>query len=492
VSNLNFKKLFSVAVFAFAFSVTAYAADEDKDATLEKIDSRTKVLEKEIKTLKKQVAAQKAADKTKVVSKPAETTPAPIPEGWNDSMQILKFGATPVVTSPYIGVRSEYSGGDLIVRVSAYDQDLQLLKQRRARDDRYEEAGRPFPDSPIVELSGKVEGGAASLRTFTGSHNSDIDLASAELDITAHANQWVTGFMIIKYENVQLSPIRVSNSRFILDKGFVTVGNLNVSPGYFTVGQREIPFGQYHSFTVSGPLTRAIGGTKQRAILVGYHPKSDKGFYASVYGFRGDSRPRADVNTYGGTIGHLIDKKSFTSDFGVDVISNIADSDVMQSTGAMLPFTGFGASFATEMLDKRVPGIDIHEALHISPMINIYAEYTGATESFSSSDMTYNGSPARPRAYALEGVVMFPTMNKPSSFEISASGTKEALALNLPRQRYIAAYNFVPWKNTITTVEYRRENHYSPSNTATGAGSGVFGRPGDFSNQILWSLGVYF
>ena len=73
--------------------------------------------------------------------------------------------------------------------------------------------------------------------------------------------------------------------------------------------------------------------------------------------------------------------------------------------------------------------------------------------------------------------------------------TKEALALNMPQDRYLAAINAAFWHNTITTLEYRHDENYGLMTTATGAGMPVTPVPGSLgksADMITAQFGAYF
>jgi len=193
----------------------------------------------------------------------------PATKAKNNLLTGIYLGGTPVFTSPYIGIHSAYDGSDLVVNASSVNLDVRLLKQQQAMYDALEKAGLPGPDHPIVELSGEVAGQGIVRTTSPGNTTADIDLTTATFDIFAKINPWVSGFMSIDYDNSQLGPYRVGNSNLSLDKGFITIGNLNRSHLYGSLGQLYVPFGQYSTFMLSASLPQLLARVKARAVVLG-------------------------------------------------------------------------------------------------------------------------------------------------------------------------------------------------------------------------------
>jgi hypothetical protein len=503
----------------------ASADEQNVDKLMQKINSRTASLEKEVSQLKAQLTHLKkmkqAAPRPVAAAAPAQvngvpvagtapatTVPILVGSPHLEAIRILELGATPVISSPYIGVRSEFNASDLIINIPSYNQDVQLLEQRQKLDNKFIEKCLPPPAKPLVEISGKVEGQMLTARGYTAHQTSDINLSAAEVDVTTHLNPWVIGFISIVYENIPptsqytaaVSQVRSSNSRFFLDKGFVTVGNLNTTPFYGTLGQRNVPFGQYPSYMISSPLTQFLGQTKARSLLLGYQHQAPSGVYASAYTFRGETRvnPTSNINQVGGTAGFDYVCGKVSSNFGADVIANITDSTTMQNTGIVsgAGFRGFGMNSSTERLEKRIPGVDVHENLNVGPF-NFLAEYTGAVARFTAADLSFNGEGARPRAFHLEGAYKFAAWHRPTYAALGYDETREALALSLPRNRWIAAVGTSFWRNTIASLEFHYDKNYDSTDTAAGLATGVQPSPvtvplGRNSNTVTFQFGAYF
>ena len=148
------------------------------------------------------------------------------------------------------------------------NEDLNLLQQRKQIYNYLQQHGHAFSDTPVVNLSGKIESQIFHTNHFNNFQNNsatDIDLTGIELDTEILVNQWVTGLIAFVYDNTpptDMSPRRIDNSRVLLERGFLTIGNLAKFPLYATMGQFYVPFGQYSSAMISDPFTKILGRTE--------------------------------------------------------------------------------------------------------------------------------------------------------------------------------------------------------------------------------------
>jgi hypothetical protein len=430
------------------------------DNLIRKVNARTSELEREIKALRSQVAELKKEKVTqdKKIERVAEQKVGPRHFG----PDILQMGVMPVITGPFvadIGQGLSLAPDGLVITLFGYNQDLGLLKQQQNMDKIFTaRTGNPRPLHPLLQLSGRVETQLSGTRNANGSSSSDIDLTSAELDLTSRAGNWVTAFIAMAYDG---SPTangagRVTNSRLFVDKAFLTIGNLNESPFYGTIGQRHVQFGQYVNPFITAPFTRGLGRTKARQISVSYQHPGDSGFYATAFTFRGDSRANQNLNQLGGSVGYEIKQDKWKANIGVDYISHIGDSDNIQrafNNGAVNP-TG------SQQLVNRVPGIAVQAKVDVGPVAFV-AEYIGATTSFNPANVSINGSGAKPQALHLAGIYSYTGLwNKSSELAIGYNQARDTQAFGIPQSRWSIVHNMVILKNTIFSLEYRRDKNY--------------------------------
>lgn len=422
----------------------------------------------------------------------------------------LYIGGTPVVSSPYLGIDSQFNASDLITQLSYVNEDLDLLQERMTLEDNYEKNGLPVPTHPFVELSGQIQATVFGLRPFQDEHVSDIDVTDGELDTLVGFNSWVTGLMAFLYDNSppNLGP-RVNNSRVFMDRGFLTIGNLTELPIYGTLGQIYVPFGVYNTNMIDNPFTLDLARTKARSVVLGF----DKTWCAhelnvSLFTFRGDTVTDPDtrtINNWGANAIYKYTQEAWNAAIGASYINNIADSLGMQLSNAGASgfalsdfaegFNGFGGTLpavGAEVLEHRVPAVDVNGMLGVGNF-TLIAEGVKTTRAFSPADLTFNDDGARPGALNAELAYKIPWFIKPAVFAVGYEQTQDALALLLPRKRYLATLNFSLWRDTVESLEVRHDINYDEDDTATGQGVIVAANGlGRISNAIIAQVTAYF
>ena len=94
----------------------------------------------------------------------------------------------------------------------------------------------------------------------------------------------------------------------------------------------------------------------------------------------------------------------------------------------------------------------------------------------------------------------FKAFDRPSSVGVGYQWSHDALALNLPLQRFIGVFNISIWKDTVESIEYRHDIDYAASQYANGANSSLapFAQnlptvgSGKGSDTLSAQIGVYF
>jgi hypothetical protein len=428
-------------------------------------------------------------------------------------------GQSFVSTGPYIGVPLQYNGGDLIVNNPSVNEDVSLLNLRKNISQRLRGMGLKETDQHShLLLSGVVEGQANYKSTGGGKNNSDIDITNAGLDAyILGPSTWTTGLISIRYDNsigAQEGSLsmnaRTQNSRVVIDKAFIVLGDFTKSPVYGTIGQMYVPFGQFSSTMISNPITKLMFRTQDRAVLVGYQGQCANSFYGSAFAFKGDSRVGSvnRINNGGANLGYRFDTRYFSGNFGGGYIANIADSQGMQNNGlgavyvppainvpASTPvFGGFGAIAGTgsETLVHRVAAYDVRGLFSIGKTVDVIAEFITAASQFSKADLTMNSHGARPKALNSEIAYTFQSLPKPTSISLGYGMSKDALALGMPQSRWSTTVNTSIWRNTLQSLEFRHDNNYAES--AVSSGSDIVGptASGRSDNMVTAQFDLYF
>lgn len=305
-----------------------------------------------------------------------------------------------------------------------------------------------------VTLSGAIEVEAGYADTPDGDE-SDIVVATVEVGIDAQVTPWVNAHLLFLYEDGMDSPE--------VDEAIITIANEEKSPWFGAFGRMYVPFGNFESNLVSDPLTLEIAETREDAAQAGFVSGD---FYASAYLFNGDTNDGGSdhIDQFGFNLGlaHEASDGNMGYAVGFSWINNMADSDTLQETVS-----------DPDNLNDEIGGIGIHGLLEIGSIMLI-AEYTGATESFDAADLEFDGSGAKPQAWNLEADYLFQIMGKEAVVGVAWQGTKEALALELPETRVLAAISVEIFENTALSLEYAHDEDYSTSEGGSGDDADTF------------------
>ena len=490
------------AIAAFALVSSSFAAD-DSDALavqVKQLSAQTKQLQNEVTSLRKKEAEEKATNAKKPVAATNSASPA-IQRMWEHYVT--------VTTVPFSGKQLAYNGSDLLYNVSSMNEDLTLLKQKQDVLSLLAQNGHTI-NRPVIQVSGGVEGELYSSKAFNaasanGATTSGLALSTGELDFNAMASSWATAFMALDYSGSPVSQgNRNPNGTIYLARGFVTIGNLDKSPVYFTIGQMYSPFGRYSSSMVSTPETQSLMEIRTPTAILGY---SAHNLALSVYTYEGSDTAGSDSMFEQGGVNATYklmfgDQRSF--DIGAGWVSNIADSQGMQGTGYATNlnganyFGGFGSSTGSNNLVHTVDGADVNATLALGP-VTMLAEYISALRSFAPTDLSFNGAGAKPAATHAEIDYLLPFLAKKYGTTLGTSfdHTSQSLAMNLEQDKYAVFLNTSIWRETIESIEYNYQTDYSKTTIANGSTVGsptnanIVGT-GKGVNTVLLQLGVYF
>jgi hypothetical protein len=304
-----------------------------------------------------------------------------------------------------------------------------------------------------VTLSGLVEVEAASAETFEGADESDIALATVELGLDAEITEWVSGHLLLLWEEDDTEPMD-------LDEGTITLGNLEKFPLTFTGGKMYVPFGAFESNMVSDPLTLELGETRESALQLGFETS---GFYGSLYVFNSDINETSDgdddkIKSFGAAVGYGLENDNMIMDVGLGWINNIAASDGL---------TGFFGDAGIVDVQDYVSGLTAHLTLNYGPFTAI-GEYLGALDTFQAGELGFNGTGAEPSAWNLEAAYTTEIKSKETTFALGYQATDEALDLGLPESRILASIGVGIWEYTTLAFEYLHDEDYSIGDGGTG------------------------
>ena len=298
-----------------------------------------------------------------------------------------------------------------------------------------------------VTLSGLVEVEAFKTDGYDGEDESDITLATVELGINVNLHKFVSAHVLFLWEEDDTEPVDV-------DEGYIYLGNTEFFPVYFQVGKLYVPFGNFESNMISDPLTLELGETRESAAVFGFE---SHGFYGAAYAFNGDVDEKGDDNEikcYGFNAGYAFEKDDFSLDLGAGWINSIAASDNLAD---MLPGE----------IEDYVGGWTAHAIINWKNFALI-GEYLAATNDFEAGEMDWKDGGAEPEAWNLEAAYTFAVAGHETVFALAWQGTDEALALELPEDRYMGTLSVGIIDGLTFSLEYAHDEDYGKSDGGTG------------------------
>nr|WP_242470968.1 LbtU family siderophore porin [Thiocystis violacea] len=317
-----------------------------------------------------------------------------------------------------------------------------------------------------IQIAGLIEVEAAYVSPYEGDSESDITLATVELGLTAQVNDWVEAGITLLYEQ-NVTDLEV-------DVAYIKLANADVSPVFLTAGQIYLPFGDYGTNLVSDPLTLEIGETRETALQVGF---AQAGFTGSAYLFNGDNQVKGQnqIDGWGANLGFAHEQEGRAWALGIGYINDLGDSDglgdlVNENRVAFLDESieaGLDTSaFSVDPTD-RTAGWTLNAAATFGPF-NIIGEYLSATDDFDPISLGFGDRGAKPSAWNLEAGYSFEIMGRESVAALAYQGTDEALALELPKERWLVGWSVEILERTSLSLEWARDRDYGAKDGGTG------------------------
>jgi len=134
----------------------------------------------------------------------------------------------------------------------------------------------------FVTFGGALEVTGAHTNDFSGTSSDSVQLSTAELDFEIKVNEWMTGNLIIQYDTGSsiLFPttngFNASVDRFTVDRGTITIGDVQRFPLYIKAGRDVLAFGtstgvhRADVLSVENPLTIEVFETRRNMIGLGF------------------------------------------------------------------------------------------------------------------------------------------------------------------------------------------------------------------------------
>lgn len=315
---------------------------------------------------------------------------------------------------------------------------------------------------PSLEFSGAVEVEASSSEDYAGASSNDIAVATVAMGVDAVLNERVSSHLAFLYEE--------DDTDFGVDEATITLGLSDAAA--VIAGKMYVPFGRYDSLMVSDPQTLEMGETVETVLMLSME---QQGLYGSVYLFSGDSDEAAtvaagddDAISSGLNLGYAVAERF---DIGMGYISNIADSDTLQS------LEDSGSNIGE--VESHVAGASAHFSASFGS-VTVLGEHVTALSSFENGDLdsTVNNE-EQPSASNLEvGFDLANGVNLAAAYQM----TDEALFIGLPEKLVSAAISYEIMSGGSLAAEYATMEDYDTDD----------GGSGETANAVTLQLAVAF
>lgn len=363
---------------------------------------------------------------------------------------------------------------------------------------------RSYASTGATPVSLKAEGLSPNYgNAFNHGYESGLWLNDSEIDIDAQINCWIKAHVALMggddNSNVQeaqhsglgfqsntINPgeRKLSTTDNWIDEAYITLGDFTQTPFYATVGREYVPFGHYVKNELTPAATTYLTETQATAADVGFVTPfyNASNVYGSFYILDGLHETNANYATNGGTSPNRlanfgadlgINKKDQTFGYsaGVSYLQNMADINTI--TNVITGF-GMGSCNVSGGYATNIPALSGYAGANYGPF-NAEVDGVSALRNFSTADLGYveNGTlmGALPAAINAKAGYNFSTLGHDSEVYFRYDHSWESVALALPQNQYLGAYNIDLAKNTSMEFQVMYNDDYSTSNGGTGKGS---------------------
>ena len=316
-----------------------------------------------------------------------------------------------------------------------------------------------------LEISALLEIEASHVSPYEGKSTDDLILATAELGLTSQLNDWLAAGVSALYEQYETD--------LEIDTAYLKLANTEVSSFSLTGGQLYVPFGVYETNLVSDPLTLELGETRQVALQLGF----EQGLFSgSLYAFKGDQQVKGKdrIGGWGAMVALGQEAEDRTWSIGAGYINDLGDSDNLQDAinASRVAAAELDPAVSIDPTD-RTPGWTINGLYRLGPL-NLYAEYVAATDDFDPLSLAFQDHGARPAAWNLELGYSFSFFGHETTAALAYQGTREALALELPRERWLLGWRIGLVKHVSLGLEWAHDRDYPARAGGTGKSAETF------------------
>jgi hypothetical protein len=341
---------------------------------------------------------------------------------------------------------------------------------------------------------------------YQGENVQRVSLNDVYLNLFGNVNDWTKAFASISYNNASgvntfanyagqysnVYPVNTLN----LEQGYALIGNFDQSPFFLKLGKYYQDFGRYMIHPITRSTTQVLSESLQTAAQAGF--LTPMGFHGDIYAYDNPIKARRayalttsqghNSTDYGAALGfdHVSDQLSWGFNIGY-LYNMVGVNDVSQ---AISQYQSANTSTTSGSYKNRVAAGSVDAYVGSGPF-SLMADYVTAFDGFTNNDLgskglavvpAGTGNGAKPWAGNLQAGYGFNAWSKNQNLYIGYQVSSDAIAIFLPRNRWVAGYNVDMWKNTNLGLELDHDNDYSVSQGGTG----------DSSNLISFRAGVKF
>lgn len=161
------------------------------------------------------------------------------------------------------------------------------------------------------------------------------------------------------------------------------------------------------------------------------------------------------VDNRGAALGYRIESERFRFTGTLSYINDIGDSDTLKDALASNDVRSYTAGWGMAALVETGP-------------FTFIGEYLGAADAFDADALEFKGVGAKPRGWGIEAGYRFHVLNRDAVFALGLQGTAEALAIELPERRLLAAVSVDIMKRTALSFEWAHDSDYDIADGGTG------------------------
>lgn len=228
--------------------------------------------------------------------------------------------------------------------------------------------------SGLVEVESVFD--ETSYRGGKADTHTDDTVTTLQLGLDFTLSETIGAEFVYEYE--------VDSGDSVLDEGLLSFEGERLG---LEAGRMYIPFGEYYSHFVTGPMLE-FGETRGNALVLDVAVTGNLDVFAYGIGSEADEEGRSDAIDWGGGFELASDDEAYKA--GINYFSDLAETDE-QLLGDF-----------NDVYEQRVPGLNAHLLLGFETF-EVTAEYVGALRSFDELENDAD----RPRALNLE-VAWFP------------------------------------------------------------------------------------